>query len=87
MSFELIRVTQRARQRPSVSCVEYVNMSASEMPTSSLPGKQRQVTDVELDQIKDSLRGLRYGAVQIIVQDGVVVQIDRTEKRRLRRPE
>jgi hypothetical protein len=62
-------------------------MSASEMPTSGLPGKQRQVTDVELDQIKDSLRGLRYGAVQIIVQDGVVVQIDRTEKRRLRRPE
>jgi len=28
---------------------------------------------------------LRFGSVNVIVQDGVVVQIDRTEKRRLRR--
>lgn len=33
--------------------------------------------------IQEALRGLRYGAVNVIVQDGVVVQIDRTEKRRL----
>ena len=38
----------------------------------------------ELAQIRDALRGLRFGAVNIIVQDGVVVQIDRTEKRRVR---
>lgn len=38
----------------------------------------------ELAQIRDALRGLRYGVVNIIVQDGVVVQIDRTEKRRVR---
>lgn len=37
-----------------------------------------------LDQIRESLRGLRFGSVNIIVQDGVVIQIDRTEKRRLR---
>ena len=36
------------------------------------------------NQIRDSLRGLRFGSVNIIVQDGVVIQIDRTEKRRLR---
>jgi hypothetical protein len=40
--------------------------------------------DVELQQIRQALRSLRYGNVNIIVQDGVVVQIDRTEKRRLR---
>jgi hypothetical protein len=40
--------------------------------------------DDELNQIRDSLRGLRFGSVNIIVQDGVVIQIDRTEKRRLR---
>jgi len=39
----------------------------------------------ELRQVQDALRGLRFGAVNIIVQDGVVVQIDRTEKRRLRK--
>ncbi|MCU0963251.1 MAG: YezD family protein [Pirellulaceae bacterium] len=39
----------------------------------------------DLDQIRESLRGLRYGVVNIVVQDGVIVQIDRTEKRRIRR--
>jgi hypothetical protein len=41
--------------------------------------------DTEIHQIREALRGLRYGTVTIIVQDGVVIQIDRTEKRRLRR--
>ena len=41
--------------------------------------------DRELQQIREALQGLRFGSVQIIVQDGVVVQIDRTEKRRLQR--
>lgn len=40
--------------------------------------------DTELQQIREALRGLRYGSVNIIVQDGLIVQIDRTEKRRLR---
>jgi hypothetical protein len=40
--------------------------------------------DDEINQIRESLRGLRYGSVNIIVQDGVIIQIDRTEKRRLR---
>jgi hypothetical protein len=40
--------------------------------------------DDAINQIRDSLRGLRFGSVNIIVQDGVVIQIDRTEKRRLR---
>ena len=36
-----------------------------------------------IEQIRESLAGLQYGTVTIVVQDGVVVQIDRTEKRRL----
>jgi hypothetical protein len=40
--------------------------------------------DHELAQIRESLRGLKFGTVTIVVQDGVVVQIDRTEKRRVR---
>ncbi len=50
------------------------------------PKNTRPVSDQELEQIRESLRGLKYGAVQITVQDGVIVQIDRTEKRRLRQP-
>ena len=39
--------------------------------------------DAEWRQIREALRGLRFGSVTIVVQDSVVVQIDRTEKRRL----
>jgi hypothetical protein len=46
--------------------------------------ERASTADEAVDQIRDSLRGLRFGSVNIIVQDGVVIQIDRTEKRRLR---
>ena len=36
-----------------------------------------------LDRITAALRGLRYGTVTAVVQDGVVVQVERTEKFRL----
>jgi hypothetical protein len=36
-----------------------------------------------LDRIQTALRGLRYGTVTAVVQDGVVVQVDRTEKIRI----
>ncbi|MEN6407416.1 MAG: YezD family protein [Thermoguttaceae bacterium] len=39
--------------------------------------------DAVLPQIRGVLQNLRFGSVTIIVQDGVVVQIDRTEKRRI----
>ena len=42
-------------------------------------------SDHELQQIREALAGLRFGSVTIVVQDGVVVQIDRTEKKRLQR--
>lgn len=45
------------------------------------------VSGAEWNQIREALRGLRFGTVSIIVQDGVVVQIDRLEKRRIRRSE
>jgi hypothetical protein len=36
--------------------------------------------------ILDALRGLRFGSVTVIVQDGVIVQVERVEKKRLARP-
>ena len=44
---------------------------------------QTPATDATLARIEAALRGLRYGSVLAIVQDGVVVQIERTEKTRL----
>lgn len=56
-----------------------------ESPTTARNGNGR-VADFEesLREITDALRTIRNGSLQIIVQDGVIVQIDRTEKRRLR---
>ena len=48
-------------------------------------------TDSALAQIRGALHGLRSGSVTIVIQNGVVIQIDRTEERQLqpnaRRPE
>ena len=41
--------------------------------------------DSALTKIREALRGLAFGTVTLTVQDGVIVQIDRTEKVRLER--
>lgn len=42
--------------------------------------------DAALARIGEALRGLRFGSVLAVVQDGVVIQIERTEKTRLDKP-
>jgi hypothetical protein len=41
---------------------------------------------LSLALIRDSLRGLRFGTVTVVVQDGVAVQVERNEKIRIVRP-
>lgn len=36
-----------------------------------------------LDKIKKMIADMKYGSINIIVQDGKVIQIDKTEKIRL----
>lgn len=36
-----------------------------------------------LEQIQAALRGLEHGRLTVVVQDGVVVQLERTDKHRL----
>ena len=59
----------------------------SEIPNlkSEIRSLKSDSRDSELQQIREALAGLRFGSVTIVVQDGVVVQIDRTEKKRLQR--
>jgi hypothetical protein len=68
-----IHVMSEGKKQPSVTLT----------PDAS-PGSGSGTLEAEIDQIRDALRGLRFGNISIVVQDGVVVQIDRTEKRRLR---
>lgn len=54
-------------------------MTDTKSPDSQPGRKQREW----LEHIEEALKGLRYGEVRIVVQDGVVIQIDRTERKRL----
>jgi hypothetical protein len=60
-----------------------VSDSISQQPTTPA-GEHAVPADDAINHIRDALRGLKFGSVNIIVQDGVIIQIDRTEKRRLR---
>ncbi|MBI2844209.1 MAG: YezD family protein [Armatimonadetes bacterium] len=50
-------------------------------PGSSKSQEQREL--IALRHIRDAIRKIRYGTVTILVQDGVVIQIDQTDKIRL----
>jgi hypothetical protein len=39
--------------------------------------------ELAIEEIRKALRSLKYGTITIIVQDGVVIQIDRTSKTRI----
>jgi hypothetical protein len=45
-------------------------------------GKPLEIDELWSKRIIQSLNGLEYGAVQIIVHDGRIVQIERTERSR-----
>lgn len=66
---------------------EIVNNPRGAEMVEELPGKNlpEYVEGLPVGEIIRVLKGLRYGYVQIIVQDSKVVQIDRTEKTRLDR--
>ena len=40
--------------------------------------------DSVLDQLRLAIKGIRYGEIRVIIQDYVIVQIERVEKQRLR---
>ena len=54
-------------------------------PTGRRASTADDRTHEGLDRIQAALRGLRFGSVTAMVQDGVIVQVDRTEKVRLER--
>jgi hypothetical protein len=57
-----------------------MSQTENDIPTA-VPQGQRNAEG--LARVAAALRGLRYGSVTAVVQDGVVVQVERTEKIRL----
>jgi hypothetical protein len=54
-------------------------VSEREQAARPSPGR-----DHEIEQIRVAVHGIRFGEVRVVIQDGVIVQIDRLEKQRLR---
>jgi len=58
-------------------------------PITDNPARGLSPTDQNLrwamKQIEEALRGLQFGTITLLVQDGMVVQVERTEKRRYQR--
>lgn len=60
------------------------NSSDNDRPTAS-PGRNREEhLQWVLQQVRQALAGLKFGQITITVQDGLAIQIERTEKTRLR---
>lgn len=55
----------------------------SDVPRS--PTRDPRQLEPALEHIRQALIGLQFGEVSVIVQDGVVVQVERIERKRLRR--
>ena len=49
-------------------------------PRSPAPRERQE----EWERVREALDGIRHGEVRVVIQDGVVVQIERLEKQRLR---
>lgn len=58
-------------------------MSRNRAPSSDRAESPEPDEEEVIERVKDALQNLRFGQVTVIVQDGVVVQIDRLERRRL----
>lgn len=44
--------------------------------------KPLELDEVWVERIKQILSGMEYGTVQIVIHDGKITQIDRTERKR-----
>lgn len=62
------------------------NSMPEQPPISNSNGRSRvreQNLENALEQVRHALTGLRFGQVTAVVQDGVVVQVERIEKKRI----
>ena len=53
------------------------------MSNSSKNNPSDRREEIALEEIRKALKGLRFGSLTVVVQDGIVVQIDRTAKCRV----
>jgi hypothetical protein len=52
-----------------------------------IPRRDQPQLDVAFEHIREALVGLQFGEVLVVLQDGVIVQLERTERKRFRKNE
>ncbi|MEP7222088.1 MAG: YezD family protein [Novosphingobium sp.] len=57
-------------------------MDSSRRTLTGKPGSNDQTVTTALGAVADALATMRYGAIELTVHDGKVVQLDVTERRR-----
>lgn len=55
------------------------------MSTRNPDNGEARSPESDLSHVAAALKGLRFGQVTVTIQDGVIVQIERTERRRVSR--
>jgi len=83
------RVSWSGPGRQGVASVEEdVSTKALHNETIAKSSGTTQSTQAPVETVVESIRaaitGIRFGEVRVIIQDGVVIQIDRLEKNRLK---
>jgi hypothetical protein len=59
-------------------------LNGRDTPGSEPDRPPQTAVPADLEPIRAAIKGIRFGEVRIVIQDGVVIQIDRVEKRRMR---
>ncbi len=83
VSRERIQTSRETAAKPPAIDVE----PQSEATEDGVPAGREARFRSDLDQVAQQLRGIQFGSLMITIQDGVVVQLDRTERTRLRKPQ
>jgi hypothetical protein len=72
--------------RPGAA-VDGVSMSIKKASQQNHEGNGSSTSDPSpeggLDQVRLAIKGVRYGEIRVIIQDYVIVQIERVEKQRI----
>ena len=58
--------------------------TASQNDDGSVRSTAVSSPDAALERVRLAISGIRYGEIRVIIQDYVIVQIERVEKQRLR---
>jgi hypothetical protein len=74
----------RGQARGSIGEIMSINRSSHQNDKGIARSAAGQPPDSVLDQIRHAIKSIQYGEIRVIIQDHVIVQIERVEKQRLR---